>query len=372
MKSIFQKTVFSFWVLSSALAVSAQHKITLRIGDTAPPIKYSKWIKGEPVTSFESDQLYILEFWATWCGPCRAVMPHLTGLQKQYQGKISIIGVNIWEDIKKDKPYNAYIPRVEKFVEQNNENMDYSQFIDNNDQYMGNKWMKAAGQEGIPSTFIIKHGKIIWIGDPTALDTTLSKMLEGRYNMVAYKKQFEKENATSQNLVDEWLNATRPIQDALKVKAYKKAIGLMDKARAEHHDLAFALDRMKFYTLLNQVSEPDAISFGNQWLKEDSNAAGTILDAVSRQANLSKVTYSWAAETYVKTGVEQNPFSLHTLATVYASSGDFKKAVQYEEKAVKSAEAALEKAKTGAMTEGILNEYKQALQNYYVSVKAKS
>lgn len=371
MKKKFKNTVFVFLILSAAYSAFAQNEPMLRIGDPAPALKYSKWIKGEPISSFDGNHLYVLEFWATWCGPCRAAMPHLTELQKQYQGKISIIGVNIWEDVKKGKPYNAYIPIVEKFVEQNNENMGYSLFIDNNDQYMGNKWMKAARQEGIPSTFIIKHGKIIWIGDPMALDTTLSKMLEDRYNIVAYKKQFEKKNDASQKLIDEWLNATKPIQDALKAKDYKKAIGLMDKARAEHRDLEFALDRMKFYTLLNQVSEPDAIAFGKQWLKEDGNAAGTILDVVSRQANLSKTTYSWAAKTYVKTGVEQNPFSFHILATVYANGGDFKNAVQYEEKAVKSAEAALEKAKTGAMTERILNEYKQALQNYYVSVKAK-
>jgi thiol-disulfide isomerase/thioredoxin len=371
MKNIFQKAVFAFLTMCSALAVFAQDEISLRIGDPAPPIKYSKWIKGDPVSSFDGDQLYILEFWATWCGPCRAAMPHLSEVQKQYQGKISIIGVNIWEDKKKGQPYENYLPIVEKFVKQNNENMEYALFVDNTDQHMGNRWMKAAGQEGIPSTFIIKGGKIIWIGDPMALDTTLPKLLDGSYNMLAYKKEFEKQNDASQKLIEEWLDATKPIQEALNARDYKRAVSLMEKARTEHPDFEFALNRMKFYTLLNQVSETDAVAFGKKWHPQDKEAARTILELVSRKSNLSRTTYLWAATIYQNKGVEENFFTFHILATVYANGGDFKNAAHYEEKAVKDAEAALEKTKTGTMTEGILNEYKQALEKYYVAVKEK-
>jgi thiol-disulfide isomerase/thioredoxin len=364
-----RKAFLSIVFLILFAGVNAQGEVTLHIGDPAPELKYSKWIKGEPISSFEGSQLYILEFWATWCGPCRAAMPHLTELQKQYQGKISIIGVDIWEDTKKGKPYNSYIPIVEKFVLENDQNMGYSLVIDNNEQHMGNKWMKAAGQEGIPSTFIIRNGEIVWIGDPMALDTTLTKMFNGSYNMLAYKQEFEKKTDASQKLVDEWVNATKPIQEALKGKEYKRAIGLMNEARAAHPDLQFALDRMKFHTLLNQVSEADAIAFGKQWQQQDKNAASAILDAVSRQSNFLKTTYLWAAKTYQNNGVEQNPFSFHMLATVYANGGDFKNAVQYETKAVNTAEAALKKAKTGAMTEEILNGYKRTLKNYNAVVK---
>lgn len=372
MKKIFQRAGLPILMVCVAVSVFSQDAATLKIGDPAPALQYSKWIKGEPITSFEGNQLYVLEFWATWCGPCRAAMPHLTELQKKYQGRISFIGVNIWEDTKKGKPYSEYIPIVEKFVKQNNENMGYSLFIDNNDQYMGNNWMKAAGQEGIPSTFIIQNGTIIWIGDPMSLDTTLPKMLDGSYNMMAYKKSFENKNDASQKLVDEWIDATREIQTALSAKEFETAIRLIEKAKAEHPDLDFALDRMKFMTLLTHVSEAEAVAFGKQWQKQNNNAAGTILDAVSREANLTKTTYLWAAKTYEETSLEQNPFSFHTLAAVYSKGGDFAKAKQYEERAVKGAEAALEKAKTGAMTESILNEYKQALEKYCVLLKEKS
>ena len=45
----------------------AQDPISLRVGDAAPPIKYAKWIKGNPVDKLNGENLYVLEFWATWC-----------------------------------------------------------------------------------------------------------------------------------------------------------------------------------------------------------------------------------------------------------------------------------------------------------------
>ncbi|HVU64861.1 MAG TPA: TlpA disulfide reductase family protein [Phycisphaerales bacterium] len=72
----------------------------LIVGDPAPSLSIEKWIKGEPVTSFEKGKVYVVEFWATWCGPCKASMPHITDLQKQYKGKVTFIGVGSpgWRD----------------------------------------------------------------------------------------------------------------------------------------------------------------------------------------------------------------------------------------------------------------------------------
>src|SRR5687768_5815604 len=73
---------------------------TLIVGDPAPPIAVRKWIKGDPVTNFQPGKVYVVEFWATWCGPCQAAMPHLSELARKYKGKAEVISFDVKEDKK--------------------------------------------------------------------------------------------------------------------------------------------------------------------------------------------------------------------------------------------------------------------------------
>ena len=43
----------------------------------------------------QSDKLTIVDFWAEWCGPCRAISPIIEELSKQYNGKIKVGKVNV-------------------------------------------------------------------------------------------------------------------------------------------------------------------------------------------------------------------------------------------------------------------------------------
>jgi thiol-disulfide isomerase/thioredoxin len=69
--------------------------------------------KGKPV---------LVDFWATWCGPCRAEMPHLKELEEAYKGKIEVVSVAAWceeegwKKMAKDYGFenNIYLPRGEE------------------------------------------------------------------------------------------------------------------------------------------------------------------------------------------------------------------------------------------------------------------
>lgn len=51
---------------------------------------------GTPVTLLDQTKLHpvLLDFWATWCGPCRAELPSIAAISRKYQGRVTVYGVN--------------------------------------------------------------------------------------------------------------------------------------------------------------------------------------------------------------------------------------------------------------------------------------
>ncbi len=57
--------IVMLFILFGTMDLNAQ-KITLRVGDQAPPVKATKWLKGKPMTELEKGKIHVVEFGATW------------------------------------------------------------------------------------------------------------------------------------------------------------------------------------------------------------------------------------------------------------------------------------------------------------------
>src|SRR5215831_10160841 len=92
------------------------------LGDAAKPLDIKEWVKGAPVdlAAGKGKTIYVVEFWATWCPPCRASIPHLTELQKKFKEK-DVVFVAVTQE----KP-----DVVKSFVEKMGDKMDYTVAID--------------------------------------------------------------------------------------------------------------------------------------------------------------------------------------------------------------------------------------------------
>ena len=158
---------------SSAVAMAAEGK--LKVGDPAPPLAVSTWLHGAEVKGFEPGKVYVVEFWATWCGPCRQIMPHMGDLQDEYRDKgVTFIGFASEANDKEAK--------VNAFVAKQGAKLGYT-FAFGSGTETHNAYMKASGQNGIPCSFVVdKKGRIAYIGHPLFLDVVLPKVLDGTWD----------------------------------------------------------------------------------------------------------------------------------------------------------------------------------------------
>jgi len=146
------------------------------LGDAAPALQIAEWAKGGPVdlAAGKGKTVYVVEFWATWCGPCRQTIPHLSEVQAKYKDRgVVVVGVS-----------NEDAATVKPFVEQKGDTMDYNVAVDDNNK-TSKAYMGAYGVKGIPHAFVVdKTGAIVWHGHPMdGLEDVLDKVLAGTFDM---------------------------------------------------------------------------------------------------------------------------------------------------------------------------------------------
>ncbi|MBP3953919.1 TlpA family protein disulfide reductase [Gemmata sp. G18] len=302
----------------------------LRVGDPAPPLRVSKWLSGTEVKRFEPGKVYVVEFWATWCGPCIAVMPHLTALQTEYKDKgLTVVGVTA-----KDEKNSA--AAVEAFVAQRGKRYAYT-FAFCEDRTTYDAYMTAAGLQGIPSVFVVgPTGKIEFIGHSMELDLVIPKVLAGTWR-------------------------GQPDIDQIR-KDYGRFAGIMKKAQTDpaaalKEFAAFETDFPKVAAgYYYQIKKLQLLLLGKEF-----DAARELSESLIRSATelanpilVSGVRLMWsasfinpdkkhpelalkAAEAELKIEGDRDPAALFHVAEAHAFAGNTVKATEYGQKAVAEA-----------------------------------
>ena len=364
-------TLLSFLLICFFRNANAQDSTTVHLGDPAPPFKYSKWIQGTPITSLEKDKMYVIEFWATWCGPCIQAMPHLSELSKKYAGKITFIGCNVWEGShdKTQINYDKYLPKVARFVQEQKKmgRLTYNVIADDNVQHMGNGWLKAAGIEGIPSSFIIQKGKIAWIGHPMELDSIITAIQAGTYDIDAVIKEKKEQEAKNAKISGQMNGFKKAYTDAESSKDYNKAISIIDSAVEAMPDFKFVFMTDKFRILLDHFGEDQAIAYGREVEKGTVGVQSIAVYLYQREGLSQKIKeFNSEIADHLK---PDYAMVLNIQAELQARAGYWTKAIETQKKAIDLANVQkTDPNLAGYLTESIIAGYKEKLSQYQKKV----
>ena len=338
-------------LLSGSLALAQdtdKPQKTLTIGDKAPSIKDVSWIKGKPVDTFKEGQTYLVECWATWCGPCIRAFPHLSKLQKQYKGKLRILGVGVWE--RGDDP----MPMVKEFVTKQGDKMDYTVGLEMNSSIAKN-WMGPAGQNGIPCGYLVgKEGRIEWIGHPGTIDPVLESYFAGTWDREAFAVDFKKEQEEERVM----RTLTPVLRQASQSGDYTKAFEAIDAAAAKHPDMTALMETKFQMMLMSDDHAKDAYSVGesvmmNNW--DNAQMLNSVSWSVMTNPNIKHRDLNFAmkaAERANQLTDNKDASILDTLARAYFDKGMIDKAIATQERAIQHA------------PEGQKDELKETLEKY--------
>lgn len=200
-RSLFLTTLFVF---APAIHGGEAHP-ALVAGAAAPAFTPEKWLQGDPVTSFEAGKTYIVECWATWCGPCLAMIPHMNELHHKFKDRgLVVIGVNVGNDTKE---------KAAGFVRKKGDQMAYRVAYDGKTAQVSKNWLQAAKAEGIPHSFVVRDQRILWHGHPMELsDANVEAVLNGG----AMKTTPPEEKARLNEEIGRYRNARLEILELLR------------------------------------------------------------------------------------------------------------------------------------------------------------
>ncbi|MGK6352822.1 TlpA family protein disulfide reductase [Parapedobacter sp. DT-150] len=371
-----KQLVFLLYMITVHTYAQNPRDSSLNIGDPAPSLHVLEWIKGSPIQQMEKGRVYVVEFWATWCKPCRAAMPHLSALARTYQGKMTIIGMDVYEK------QNTSAEKVRAFVDSMGNKMDYHVAIDDNNQ-MVDKWLVASGEKdsGIPRSFVVDaKGRLAWIGHPKDLHTVLQKIAANRWDISEALAQRNEKQRLKELDKDARYRIVYP-PDAFEpgyVERPDSTLLVIAEIVRDEPKLKYAFS-VTFHTFssLLKIDQKKAYEYGREILTATKDPSySSIYFNVERYAdtlNLLPEIYQLAAEARQK-GIDQYPYpEIIDVSGDYSQMADWYWRANNKSKAIAAQQKAIEALKNQKdFSAADLAAFESKLQQYQEMETVKS
>lgn len=358
---------------------AAEGKLT--IGSEAPAIDVEHWVqngngKFKPVTKFQEGKIYVVEFWATWCGPCIASMPHLAETQKKYGDKVQMISISdedletvetfLKRDVRRsssdEEGKDKEGEKAEKKPQTYKELTSAWCLTTDPDRSVYEDYMEAAGQNGIPTAFIIgKDGKIEWIGHPMTMDEPLAEVVAGKWDRKKFAEEFQEQQRLDFVMTE--------ISSAMRKGDTKAALAKIEKALADSK-AELVKGRLELIRLQIQLNDkdseeklPEILSKAYAKYADNPGLINQIAWIVSQKIEAGQIKSKEALaatrkaiEKVAKEGEgDGRAATLDTVAHVQYLDGDIDAAIQSQSEAIKMASPQLKEE-----LQKFLDELKQA------------
>jgi thiol-disulfide isomerase/thioredoxin len=363
------------FVLLATLCVACDFAIAaptdkLDVGSVAPKLNIEHWVhngggKFPKVTDFEAGKVYVVEFWATTCGPCVQSMPHLAELQATYADKgLQIISISNESLDVVNKFLKRELPTPSGKTQRISEITQAYCLTTDPDSSSERDYMLAAQQDGIPCAFIVgKDAMIEWIGHPMEMDGILDAVITDKWDRAKY--------AEEQKLIQE---IQRTIGGLAKKKKYAEAIQAIDGfvSRVSDPRLRFGLYKSKIdFQLKTAATESDIVK-SYQVLFESCaeepmfvqdvawTAYESFVEERMKSKSVLKMSIVALEKTLPKVSGADKANLFDTIARIQAGLGDLDAAIRSQTEAVRLSDGS---------DQGTFKEYLQEIKNEARSAK---
>lgn len=294
------------------------------LGDKAPTVVVNEWITTKPPVlpgqPGSEKNVYVVEFWATWCGPCKVSIPHLAKMHEKLKDKgVVVIGLS-----------NEEPETIQGFIKKGTK-MPYhvASYEEDSDTA---KWME--GVQGIPQAYVVdQKGLVVWAGHPMdGLDAVVEKVLTGKFSLEAEKQRIARMKQ-AQKLMNE-------LQMAYRAEEYDKALDIVNriieadpKQIQPHFIKRQLLERMKrpAADLAEAVKQLEAaVSDNAEALMQVAQIEMSRPELGDRDARLALRT----ARRAVEVSDPKTPAAYQTLAAIQAELGMIDAAIASQQKAI--------------------------------------